>query len=104
MRLNTTINFHYSAGDLRGLHCGSVMISNYADVRTREGGESEGSLKKQRFKPEEDFLCLSPDAVSQDARENCILPSARRQPISRRCVASRQKQLSVMLGDNIEDV
>lgn len=48
MRLNTTINFHYSAGDLRGLHCGSVMISNYADVRTRGGGGGARDLLRNK--------------------------------------------------------
>lgn len=47
MRPNTTINFHYSAGDLRGLHCGSVMISNYPDVRTRGGGRARDLLRNK---------------------------------------------------------
>lgn len=74
---------------LRGLHCGLVMIFNYTDACTWGVKGRWGSLKDQRFRPEEDF-CVLADAFSQDAPVNSA--SGHRKAISRPravCVGNR---------------
>lgn len=65
---------------LRGLHCGLVMIFNYTDASSQGVKGRWGSLKDQRFRPEEDFGVLA-DAFSQDAPANSA--SGHREAISR---------------------